>query len=248
MKKLAALLLVLCTLLAGCGRHRYEVTLESRPGGGGWGWDYNPQIEYIPSLLYGQEDYGSSLFLPLMRSDAVFTCTVVKRTQVKDGSSYYKIYLEEVWFGQAPEEEIQTLVIRGESTLEDMEHFRKEWEGEENREKALEHFEEMQKESPHGYPQPHEKDRLIVFADYSEKSDVYFLAAGELSYFAINPPDDTLFPFCQLSDYLALEGKDPQILRDTLQEILEEAPNLIEPASTFGKIGEEYVGVSVPED
>ena len=229
-------------LFSSCGwRHHYEVgSHDSRPIGGGWGWSYNPMADYTFEYIRGQELYDSALFLPLMKSDAVFVCTILSLKDSDISTSTYNIHIDDVWFGQAPEGKTATLIIPGKSTLDDMEQYWKKWDFWDSPDLSNDN---MIAEQPQGYPQPHINDRLILFATYSEKYDRYSQAAHELSIFVINPPDDTLFPFCCIDGYLEWEGKQPKDMREHLEELLEIAPNLTEPSVSFGKIGEKCVGI-----
>lgn len=68
---------------------------------------------------------------------------------------------------------------------------------------------------------PYKNDRLIVFIDYIEDGGFYVLTDDEHSMFAINPPDDSLYAFSNISGLTAMDKKQSADLKAEIEKAVQ---------------------------
>ena len=60
----------------------------------------------------------------------------------------------------------------------------------------------------------HENDRVVIYADYHEDTDLYIPVDNELSVFILNPPDDALFAVSSAAVCSAYDGNSADSLKE----------------------------------
>lgn len=78
-------------------------------------------------------------------------------------------------------------------------------------------------------PKVREGDALVLFL-FQEKQDGRYYPS-QAAFYAINPPDDTLFSFCSHEEMTSFDGKSVNTLKKAIEKKLKE----------FGKVEEGYV-------
>lgn len=78
-------------------------------------------------------------------------------------------------------------------------------------------------------PKLREGDALVLFL-FQEKQDGRYYPS-QAAFYAINPPDDTLFSFCSHEEMTSFDGKSVNTLKKAIEKKLKE----------FGKVEEGYV-------